>query len=64
MLNKFYSNVVSNLDLPNPSNHFKEDKFLFLAAITERFEKHPSVSNIKNKNFKSILSFRKTTLVK
>ena len=42
------SNVVSNLDIPNPSNYFKEEKFHLLSAI--------------NKNLEFIFSFKKTTL--
>ena len=42
------SNVVSNLDIPNPSNYFKEEKFHPLSAI--------------NKNLEFIFSFKKTTL--
>ena len=51
---------MSNLDIPNLSNYFKEEKFDSLSAITEHFEKHPSVTNIKNKNFESTFSFKKT----
>ena len=29
----FFSNVVSNLDIPNPSNYFKKEKFQSLSAI-------------------------------
>ena len=60
-LTPFFSNVVSNLHIPNPSNYFKEEKFHSLSAIIEQFEKHRSVSNIKNKNFEYIFSFKKTT---
>ena len=52
---------MSNLDIPNPSNYFKEGKFHSLSAFAEHFENHPSDSNIKNKNFESIFSFKKTT---
>ena len=47
--------------MPNPSNYFKEEKFHSLSAIIKNFEKHPSVANIKNKNFESTFSFEKTT---
>ena len=60
-LTPFFSNVLSNLHIPNPSNYFKEEKFHSLSAIIEHFEKHRSVSNIKNKNFESIFSFKQTT---
>ena len=50
---------MSNLDIPNPCNYFKKEKFYSLPAIIEDFEKHSS--NIKSKNFKSIFSFEKTT---
>ena len=60
----FFSNVMFNLDKSNPLNYFKEEKFHSLSAIIEHFEKHPSVSNIKNKNFKSIFSFKKAPLKK
>ena len=60
----FFSDVVSNLDIPNPSNYFKEEKFHSLSAITEHFEKHPSVTSIKNKNFESTFSLKKTPLKK
>ena len=29
----FFSNVVSNLDIPNPSNYFKKEKLQSLSAI-------------------------------
>ena len=48
-----------NFDIPNPPNYFMEEKFQSLSAIIENFEKHPSVSNIQNKNFKFIFSFKK-----
>ena len=57
----FFSNVVSNFDIPNSSKYFKEEKFYSLSVIIERFEKHPSISNIKNKSFESIFSFKNTT---
>ena len=59
ILNTFFSNFVSNLDIPNPCNYFKKEKFYSLPAIIEDFEKH--LSNIKSKNFKSIFSFKKPT---
>ena len=52
---------MSNLDIPKPSNYFKEEKFHSLPAIIEHLEKHQSVSDIKNKNFESIFSFKKIT---
>ena len=57
----FFSNVVSNFDIPNSSKYFKEEKFYSLSVIIEHFEKHPSISNIKNKSFESIFSFKNTT---
>ena len=51
---------MSNLDIPNSSNYFQEEKSHSLSAIIEHFEKHPSVTNIKNKNFESTFSFKKT----
>ena len=59
MLNTFFSNVVSNLDIPNPSNYFKEEKFHSLSAIVEHFYKHSSVATTKKKNFESIFSLKK-----
>ena len=52
---------VSNLDVSNSSNYFKKEKFHSLSAIIEHFEKHLSISNIKNNNFESIFSFKKIT---
>ena len=52
---------MSNSDIPNLSNYFKEENFHSLSAIIEHFEKHPSVTNIKNKNLESTFSFKKTT---
>ena len=42
--------------MTNPSGYFKEEKFLSLSAIVEFFEKRPSVSTTKKKNFESIFS--------
>ena len=58
-LTHFFSNVVSSLDIPNPFNYFKEEKFHSLSAIIEHFKKYPSVTNIKNKNFESTFSLKK-----
>ena len=52
---------MSNLDIPKPSNYFKEEKFHSLSDIIEHLEKHQSVSDIKNKNLESIFSFKKIT---
>ena len=50
---------MPNLDIPNPSNYIKEEKFHSVSAIIEHFEKHPRATNIKNKNFESTFSFKK-----
>ena len=62
--NTFFSNVASTLDIPNPSNYLKEEKFHSISAIMEHFEKHPSVSNIKNKNCESIFFSKEPSLKK
>ena len=41
IFNTFSSNFVSNLDIPNPSNYFKKEKFHTLSAIIAHFEKTP-----------------------
>ena len=62
IFNTFFAMLfVSNLDISNISNYFKEEKFHSLSAIIEHFEKHLSISNMKNKNFESIFSFKKFT---
>ena len=63
---RYYKNlcdldITYNLDVPNPSNYFREEKNHSLSAITEHSGKHPSVSNIKKKNFQSIFFFKKIT---
>ena len=60
----FFSNDVSNLDIPNPSNYFKEAEFHSLSDILEHFEKHPCVSNIKNKNSEYIFLSQRPPLKK
>ena len=50
-----------NLDITNPSNYFKEDKFHSLSVFIGHFQKRPSFINIKKKNFESTFSFKKTT---
>ena len=50
---------MSNLDIPNPSTYFREEKFHSFSAIMKHFEKDQSVTNISNKNFESTFSFKK-----
>ena len=40
IFNTFFSNVAFDLNIPNPSNYFKEKKFYSISAIIEHFEKH------------------------
>ena len=49
---------MPNVDIPNLSTYFNEEKFHFLSVILERFEKHPRVSHLNDKNFESIFSFK------
>ena len=53
--------IFNTFFIPNPSNYFKEEKFHSLLTIIENFEKHPSVTNIKNKDSESIFCFKETT---
>ena len=52
---------MSNLDVPNFLNHFKEEYFHSFLTIIEHFEKHPSASNTENKILKSYFLLKKTT---
>ena len=54
IFNTFFSNVVQ---LRYPSNYFNDILFHSLSAIIEHFEKHPSVTNIKNKRKEISLTF-------
>ena len=57
----FFSNVVSDLKIPNQCNYFSQKNTYSLSIITETFEKHPSILNIKKSKLDSDFSFRKIT---
>ena len=59
---KNFSNVVSDLNIPNHCNYFSQKNTYSLSTIIEMFEKHPSILNIKKSNLDSVFSCRKTTL--
>ena len=61
IFNSFFSNIVSDLKIPNCCNYFPPKNAHILSTIIEMFEKHPSVLNIKKSKLNSIFSFRKTT---
>ena len=50
IFNNFFSNVVSDLKIPNYCNYFPQKNTYSLSIITETFEKHPSILNIKKGN--------------
>ena len=47
VFNNFFSNVVSNLKIPNYCNYFSQTNTHSLFSITETFEKYPSILNMK-----------------
>ena len=59
--NNFFSNVVSDLKIPDYYNYFPQKNTCSLSTIIETFEKHPSILNIKKRKLDSVFSFRKTT---
>ena len=61
IFNIFFSNVVSDLKIPNYCNYFPQKKTHLLATIIETFEKHPGILNIKKSKLNSVFSCRKTT---
>ena len=61
ILYNFFSNVVSDLKIPNYCNYFPQKNTHSLSTIIEAFEKHPSILNIETRKLNSVFSFRKTT---
>ena len=62
VFNNFFSNVVSDLKIPDYCNYFPQKKHTHsLSTIIETFEKKPSILNIKKRKIDSVFSFRKTT---
>ena len=57
-----FSNIISDLQIPSISKNISDVTDItdpVLAAI-DMFEDHPSVKNIRAKNFKSVFSLRNT----
>ena len=61
IFNNFFSNVVSDLKIPNYCNYFPQKNTDSLSTIIETFEKCPSILKIKKRKLDSVFSFRKTT---
>ena len=61
IFNDFFSNVFSDLKIPNYCNYFPKKNTHSLSNIIETFEKYPSILNIKKRKLNSLFSFRKTT---
>ena len=61
IFNNFFSNVISDLKIPDYHNYFPQKNTSSLSAIIETFEKHLSILNIKKRKLDSVFSFRKTT---
>ena len=61
IFNNFFSNVISDLKIPDYYNYFPQKNTSSLSAIIETFEKHLSILNIKKRKLDSVFSFRKTT---
>ena len=61
IFNNFFSNVVSDLKIPDYCNYFPPKNKCSLSTMIETFEKHPSILNIKKRKLDSVFSFRKTT---
>ena len=57
----FFSNVVSDLKIPDYCNYFPPKNTCSLSTIIGAFEKHPSILNIKKRKLDSVFSFRKAT---
>ena len=52
--NDFFSNVVSDLEIPAYCNYFPQKNTHTLSTTIETFEKHPSILNIKKETWFSI----------
>ena len=61
IFNNFFSNVVSDLKIPDYCNYFPQKNTCSLSTIMETFDKHRSILNIKKRKLDSEFSFRKTT---
>ena len=61
IFNNFFSNIVSDLKIPDYCNYLPQKHTCSLSTIIETFEKHPSILNIKKRKLDSVFSFRKTT---
>ena len=61
IFNDFFSNVVSDLKIPDYCNYFPQKNTCSLSTIMETFDKHRSILNIKKRKLDSEFSFRKTT---
>ena len=61
MFNTFFSNIVSDLKIPDYCNYFPQKNTCSLSTIIETYDKHPGIPNIKKRKLYSVFSFRKTT---
>ena len=61
LFNDLFSNVLSDLKVPDYCNYFPQKNKYSLLTIIETFEKHPSILNFKKRKLDSVFSFRKTT---
>ena len=58
----YFSNIISGLQIPSISKNISnvtDITYPVLAAIN-MFQDHPSIKNIREKNFKSVFSFTHT----
>ena len=49
IFNNFFSNIVSDLKIPDYCNYLPQKNTCSLSTIIETFEKHPSILNIKKR---------------
>ena len=61
LFNNFFSNVVSDLKIPNYCNYFPPKNTASLSTTIETFEKCLSILKIKKRKLDSVFSFRTTT---
>ena len=61
IFNNFFSNVVSDLKIPDYCNYFPQKNTHSLSTIIETFEKLSSILNIKKRKLYSVFLFRKPT---
>ena len=62
IFNNYFSEIISNLKIPSLVNNSALDSNLIgnpLSIATKLYDQHPSIINIKKKNFDSVLNFQK-----